>query len=173
MPRRCCSRGGLATGQHNPPTHTLFNFFPQFMSAFAHFSNKLPRWVFILPRWGLILPRIPPPTFVLYSAVTRPFKGYVHTLKTLNPTTKPPLSWPELESGQKEPSSPSGQNETQTGFYSQAQQRSQCARHGLSLTPCDQPGRAKDRDAPAHGPTRGGGEGSQGIEAFAIKGFNS
>ena len=162
-------RTGYWTAQ--PPYTHIIQFFPPIHERCCPLFKQIAQMGLILPRWGLILPRIPPPTFVLYSAVTRPFKGYVHTLKTLNPTTKPPLSWPELESGQKEPSSPSGQNETQTGFYSQAQQRSQCARHGLSLTPCDQPGRAKDRDAPAHGPTRGGGEESQGITAFARKGF--
>ena len=49
----------------------------------------------ILPRWGLILPRIPPPTPVLYSAVTR-------SAVTSDPTPKHPFSWPELESGQNE-----------------------------------------------------------------------
>ena len=44
----------------------------------------------ILPRWGLLLPRIPPPTHVLYSAVTHPFLGYVnemweYSLGNLNP----------------------------------------------------------------------------------------
>ena len=56
----------------------------------------------ILPRWGLILPRIPPPTPVLYSAVTDPFGGYVRTQNTPNPTPKHPFSWPEVESGQNE-----------------------------------------------------------------------
>ena len=39
---------------------------------------------------------------VLYSAVTYPFQGYVHTQNTLNPTPKHPIFWPELESGQNE-----------------------------------------------------------------------
>ena len=51
---------------------------------------------------GLILPRIPPPTPVLYSAITNPFWGYVCTLNTPNPTQKHPFSWPEVESGQNE-----------------------------------------------------------------------
>ena len=56
----------------------------------------------ILPRWGLILPAIPPPTPVLYSAITNPFQGYVHAQNTLNPTPKHPFFWPVLESGQNE-----------------------------------------------------------------------
>ena len=51
----------------------------------------------ILPRWGLTLPRIPPPTPVLYSAVTKLFQGYLRTQNTPNPTPKHPISWPELE----------------------------------------------------------------------------
>ena len=45
----------------------------------------------ILPRWGLILPRIPPPTPVLYSAVTNPFRGYVTNKKHPKPHPKIPL----------------------------------------------------------------------------------
>ena len=56
----------------------------------------------ILPGWVLILPRIPPPTPVLYSAVTHPWWGYVHTQNTPKPTPKHPFSWPELESWQHE-----------------------------------------------------------------------
>ena len=57
----------------------------------------------ILPRWSLILPRIPLPTSALYSAVTRPLLGCVHTQeKKTNPTPKQPFSWPELESEQNE-----------------------------------------------------------------------
>ena len=48
----------------------------------------------ILPRWGLILPRIPPPTPVLYSAVTNPFRGYVRTQNTPTPPQNTPF--PEL-----------------------------------------------------------------------------
>ena len=51
---------------------------------------------------GLILPRIPPPTPVLYSAVTHPLLGYVCTQNTAKPTPKLPFSWPELERGQNE-----------------------------------------------------------------------
>ena len=67
----------------------------------------------ILPRQGLILPRIPPPTTVLYSAVTNPFWGYVRTQNTPKPTSKHPFSWPKLESGQNELLS--GQNGPQLG----------------------------------------------------------
>ena len=48
----------------------------------------------ILPRWVLILPRIPPPTPVLYSAVTNPFRGYVRTQNTPTPPQNTPF--PEL-----------------------------------------------------------------------------
>ena len=69
--------------------------------------------VLILPLWGLTLPRIPPPTPVLYSAVTIPSWGCVLTQNTPTPTPKHPLSWPKLESGQSE--LPSGQNGPQLG----------------------------------------------------------
>ena len=62
----------------------------------------LHRWSLILPRWSLILPRIPFPIRVLCSAVTHPFRGYVRTQNTPNPTPKHPFSWPEPESGQNE-----------------------------------------------------------------------
>ena len=62
----------------------------------------------ILPRRGLILPRIPPPTRVLYSAVTHSFWGYVRTQDTPNPTPKHPFAWPELESEQNLPSGQPG-----------------------------------------------------------------
>ena len=42
----------------------------------------------ILPRWGLILPRKPPPSPVLYSAVTKPLLRYT---KHLQPHPKTPL----------------------------------------------------------------------------------
>ena len=57
---------------------------------------------FILPRWGLVLPRIPPPSTVLYSAVTHTFLGYIRTQNTPHPTPTHPFSWPELKSGQNE-----------------------------------------------------------------------
>ena len=67
----------------------------------------------ILHRWGIILPRIPPPTSVLYSALTNPFWGYVWTQNTHSPTQKHPFSWPDFESGQNELLS--GQNGPQLG----------------------------------------------------------
>ena len=57
----------------------------------------LPRWISFcpdgshLPRWGLILPRIPPPTPVLWSAVTKPLWWYVHTQITPKPTWTHPF----------------------------------------------------------------------------------
>ena len=62
---------------------TLINIMIEFL--FSNFRALLPlfvqiaQMVLISPRWGLILPRIPPPTPVLYSAVTNPFWGYVGT----------------------------------------------------------------------------------------------
>ena len=53
----------------------------------------------ILPRWGLILPRLPPPIPVLYSAVTNPFLGYVHTQNTPNPNPKHPFPGLNLKVG--------------------------------------------------------------------------
>ena len=48
-----------------------------------------------LPTWGLILPRIPPPTLILYSAITHPLLGYVHTQNIHYQTPKHPffLAW--------------------------------------------------------------------------------
>ena len=51
-------------------------------------------------------PKYHPPAPVLYSAVTHPFHGHVHTQNTPKPTPKHLISCPELESGQ---------NETQSG----------------------------------------------------------
>ena len=76
-----------------------------FCSTFAHFSYILATWGLTLPRQGLILPRIPPPTPILYSAVTHPFRGYARTQNTPNPTPKHPFSWAELQNGQNEPQS--------------------------------------------------------------------
>ena len=53
----------------------------------------------IWPRWGLIVPRIPPPTPVLYSAVTNPFRGYVRTQSTPNPPKNALFSGPNLKVG--------------------------------------------------------------------------
>ena len=44
-----------------------------------------------IAQMGLILPKIPPPTPVLYSAVTHPFFGHVCTQNTSNPHQKHPL----------------------------------------------------------------------------------
>ena len=76
-------------------------FFP-ILEHFCPLFLQIAQMDLILPRWGLILPRIPPPTPVLYSAVTHPFQGYVHTQNTPSPTPKQPFSWPELERGQNE-----------------------------------------------------------------------
>ena len=44
----------------------------------------------ILPRWVLILPRIPPPTPVLYSVVTKPFRDmYEHETPPAPPQNTP------------------------------------------------------------------------------------
>ena len=51
-----------------------------------------------------IFQQVPPPTPVLYTAVTNPFPGYVSTQNTPKPPKKHPFSWPK-----------SGQNEIQSG----------------------------------------------------------
>ena len=99
----------------NKPVEADFswlNFFCQILEQFLlTFRTNCPDG----PRWGLTLPRIPPPTSVLYWAVTNPFRGYVHTQNTPNPTPKHPYSWPEFESAQNELQS--GQNGPQLGKY--------------------------------------------------------
>ena len=69
----------------NSPPPILEHFCPLFV--------QIAKLGLILPSWSFILPRIPPP--VLYSAVTHPFCGYVHTQNTPNTT---PKHRPELES---------------------------------------------------------------------------
>ena len=68
-------------------------FFP-IREQFCPLSVQIAQTGLTLPRWGLTLPRITPPTPVLYSAVTNPFRGYVRTQNTPNPTPKHPFSWP-------------------------------------------------------------------------------
>ena len=76
------------------------NFFCPILGHFCPLFVQIAQMDLILPRWGLILPRIPPPTPVLYSAVTNPFLGYVRT--RTHPTPKHPFSWPDFESRQNE-----------------------------------------------------------------------
>ena len=82
--------------------HDWINFFPPILGHFCPRFVQIAQMGVILPRLGLILPRIPPATPVLYSAVTNPFRGYVHTQNTPSPTPKYPFSWPDFESGQNE-----------------------------------------------------------------------
>ena len=101
----------------------MIEFSPQNLQHFCPFFIQIAQMGLILSRWGLILPRIPPPTHVLYSAVTHPFLGYIRTQNTPKPTPKLPFSWPELESWQNElPLDPkyakcliSGQNFSRSG----------------------------------------------------------
>ena len=67
-------------------------FFAQFQSTFAHFSHKLPGWGLFLPRWGLFLPRFPPPTPVLYSAITHLSGICTYIKRPPHPTPKHPFS---------------------------------------------------------------------------------
>ena len=55
------------------------NFFCPILEHFCPLLVQIAQMGLISPRWGLILPRVPPPTPVLYSAVTKPFRGYVRT----------------------------------------------------------------------------------------------
>ena len=89
----------------SPPPPILEHFCPLFV--------QIAEMGLILPRWGLSLPRTPPPTPVLYSAVTNPFWGYIRTQNTTKPTPKHPFSWPKLESGQSKLQP--GQNGPQLG----------------------------------------------------------
>ena len=80
----------------------IIEFFFPILEHFCPLFVQIAQMGLILPRRGLNLPRIPPPTPVLYSAVTNPFWGYVSTQNTPKSTPKHPISWPELESGQNE-----------------------------------------------------------------------
>ena len=91
----------------------ILEYFCPLLVQIAQMGLILPRWGLILPRWGLILPRIPPPTPVLYLAVTNPFLGYVRIQNTPYPTPKRPFSWLELKNGQNQ--LPSGQFWPQLG----------------------------------------------------------
>ena len=73
----------------------MIEFFPPILEHFRPLFLQIAQMGLILPRWDLILPRIPPATPVLYSAVTNPFRGYVHTQNTPSPTPKYPffLAW--------------------------------------------------------------------------------
>ena len=53
----------------------------------------------ILPRCALILPRIPPPTPVLYAAVTHPFLGHVRTQTSPKPSRNTPFPGLNLNVG--------------------------------------------------------------------------
>ena len=70
-----------------------------FCSTFAHFSYILATWGLTLPRQGLILPRIPPPTPILYSAVTHPFRGYARTQTPPTPPQNTPFPGLNLKMG--------------------------------------------------------------------------
>ena len=64
------------------PMCIMIEFFFSNSRAFLPTFYTIVQMDLILPRRGLILPRIPPPTPVLYSAVTKPFLGYVCTRNT-------------------------------------------------------------------------------------------
>ena len=78
----------------------MIDFFFPILEPLCPLFVQIAQMGLILPRWGLALPRIPPPTPVLYSALTNPFRGNVCPQNTPNPTQKHHFSWPELESGQ-------------------------------------------------------------------------
>ena len=72
----------------------MIEFFCPVLEHFCPFFVQIAQMGLILPRWGLILPRIPPPTPVLYSAVTNPFRDmYVHKTP---PTPPQNTSFPGL-----------------------------------------------------------------------------
>ena len=80
----------------------MIEFFCPILEHFCPLFVQIAHMGLILTRWGLIVPRIPPPTPVLYSAVTNPFLGYLRTRNTPSTTQKHPFSLPYFESGQNE-----------------------------------------------------------------------
>ena len=65
---------------------------------FVYFSCELPRWVSFCPD-GVSFCRIPPPTPVLYSAVTHSFRGCVCTQHTQTPPQNTPFPGLNLKVG--------------------------------------------------------------------------
>ena len=63
------------------------------LEHFCPFFVQIAQMDLILPRWGFILPRIPPPTPVLYSAITnlKPLSGICINTKHPHPHPKTAL----------------------------------------------------------------------------------
>ena len=74
------------------PNTKWLNFFCPILEHFCPHFVQIAQMGLILPRWGPILPRKPPQTPLLYSAVTKPFRGYVRTWNTPSHTPKHPFS---------------------------------------------------------------------------------
>ena len=77
----------------------MIEFFPPILENFCPLFILIAQMGLISPRWGLILPRIPPPTPVLYLAVTHPFWRYVPTQNTINPPKNTPFPVLNLKVG--------------------------------------------------------------------------
>ena len=94
---------------------------------------------------------------VLFSAVTNPFRGYVCTQNTPNPTPKHPSSWPDFESGQNQLLS--GQMDPNwANFLKSGQNISRSGQKNLFIgSP-----RCGGRDGRAGSDARGGGGGGIG-----------
>ena len=63
----------------------MIEFSPPILVHFCPFFLQIAQMGLILTRWGLILPRSPPPTPILYSAVTHPLRRYVPAQNTPTP----------------------------------------------------------------------------------------
>ena len=77
----------------------MIEFFPPILENFCPLFILIAQMGLISPRWGLILPRIPPPTPVLYLAVTHPFWRYVPSQNTINPPKNSPFPVLNLKVG--------------------------------------------------------------------------
>ena len=67
----------------------MIEFFPPILEHFCPLFVLIAQMGLMVPRWSLFLPRIPPPTPVIYFAVTHPFWGYVGTQNTPTPPQTP------------------------------------------------------------------------------------
>ena len=78
-----------------PLVFIMIQFFGPILDHFCPSFMQIAQMGLILPKWGLILPKKPPPTPVLYSAVTN---MYEHETPPA-PPPKIPLSGPILKVG--------------------------------------------------------------------------
>ena len=77
----------------------MIEFLSPFLEHFCHLFLQIAQMGLILPRWGLVLPRSPPPTPVLYPAITHPSWGYLRTQITPSPPQNTPFPGLTLKVG--------------------------------------------------------------------------